>query len=49
MAILWHIYFVCGTFFYKDITPQSLRKTHFSQHWQLNTSFTLHFRPKIVI
>ncbi len=42
-------YFVCETFRYKDMTPQSLRKTHFSQNPQLNTIFTLHFWPKTVI
>jgi hypothetical protein len=41
--------FVYETFRYKDMTPQSLRKTHFSHNRQLNTTFTLHCQPKIII
>jgi hypothetical protein len=34
---------------YFIMTPQSLRKTHFSQNRQLYTLFTLQIRPEILI
>jgi hypothetical protein len=42
-------YFVCRTFHYKDMTPQSLRKMRFSQNQQLDTTFTSQIRPEILI
>jgi hypothetical protein len=43
-------YFVCQTFYCKDMTPHfSLRKTRLLQNRQLYTNFTSQIRPEILI